>query len=189
MERTVSADPNMKIVHRSIEKDGEGSVKVRAEDPEDLWHAYHLIVPGDGLQATTFRYGRLVPAGFDGCGTYTALARSILLCVCVCLCVCVRHRYRKVQKESSTGSVDAERLKINITIQVETVDYDVQGGTEAPWESRSVAAVRYACTTTDPPESGVAGAMGQGCCVWPAKTFARTTLSRYRCQALVGCSC
>jgi len=33
----------MKLLKRHIEKDGSGSVSLRLEYDEDLWHAYNLI--------------------------------------------------------------------------------------------------------------------------------------------------
>ena len=55
----------MKIVKRSIsEKDGAGAVVLRAEDSEDLWHAYHLVSPGDRVRSTTLR--KVVREGATG---------------------------------------------------------------------------------------------------------------------------
>jgi len=46
----------MKIIGKNRpEKDEEGFVKLCPEEAEDLWHAYHLILPGDRVQSTTFR--------------------------------------------------------------------------------------------------------------------------------------
>ncbi|XP_049867522.1 protein pelota [Pectinophora gossypiella] len=45
----------MKLVHKSIEKDGCGSVGLIAEEPEDMWHAYNLIAEGDAVTASTVR--------------------------------------------------------------------------------------------------------------------------------------
>uniref|UniRef100_A0A0E0DJH1 Protein pelota homolog n=1 Tax=Oryza meridionalis TaxID=40149 RepID=A0A0E0DJH1_9ORYZ len=45
----------MKLVHRSLARNGPGSVKLVPEEEDDLWHAYNLIVPGDTLQAVTVR--------------------------------------------------------------------------------------------------------------------------------------
>ena len=42
----------MRIVKKTIsEKDGAGAVVLRAEDSEDLWHAYHLVSPGDRVRS------------------------------------------------------------------------------------------------------------------------------------------
>ena len=48
----------MKLVKSEFSKDGEGFATVIAEDSEDLWHAYNLIVFGDKVKASTFRCAR-----------------------------------------------------------------------------------------------------------------------------------
>ncbi|CAO3652175.1 unnamed protein product [Cunninghamella echinulata] len=45
----------MKLINKSIEKDGQGSVKLVAEELEDMWHVYNLIVKDDFITATTIR--------------------------------------------------------------------------------------------------------------------------------------
>ena len=46
----------MKLQKQQIsEKDGFGFVRLMAEQPEDLWHAYHLVGVGDRVKATTLR--------------------------------------------------------------------------------------------------------------------------------------
>jgi len=46
----------MKVLKRAISaKDGEGVVRLRCEDGEDLWHAYNLIEAGDRVRCTTLR--------------------------------------------------------------------------------------------------------------------------------------
>ena len=45
----------MKILHRSIQKDGRGSIKLLPQEPDDIWHLYHLLAPGDLLTASTYR--------------------------------------------------------------------------------------------------------------------------------------
>ena len=38
----------MKLLQREIsEKDGEGEVKLRGEEPEDMWHVFNLMEKGD----------------------------------------------------------------------------------------------------------------------------------------------
>ena len=47
---------NMKIVSQVISnKDGEGYVCLRAEEGEDMWHAYNLIMVGDLIKTVTMR--------------------------------------------------------------------------------------------------------------------------------------
>ena len=46
----------MKLLKKQIsEKDGAGSVVLRAEEPEDMWHMYNLIHVGDSVKTTTIR--------------------------------------------------------------------------------------------------------------------------------------
>lgn len=45
----------MKLIKQEYSKDGDGVVKLVAEEPEDMWHAYNLIREGDRVTATTFR--------------------------------------------------------------------------------------------------------------------------------------
>ncbi|KAL4873309.1 hypothetical protein BDV12DRAFT_100266 [Aspergillus spectabilis] len=45
----------MRLVKNKIEHNGAGSVTLIPEEPEDMWHAYNLIVPGDLLYATAIR--------------------------------------------------------------------------------------------------------------------------------------
>lgn len=45
----------MRLVKRSIERDGSGFVTLYPEEPEDMWHAYNLIRPGDLLNASAIR--------------------------------------------------------------------------------------------------------------------------------------
>lgn len=45
----------MKLVHRSIDRDGRGSVTLIPEESEDMWHAYNLIADRDYVRASTIR--------------------------------------------------------------------------------------------------------------------------------------
>eukprot|EP00795_Rhopilema_esculentum_P015211 gene15211-6414_t len=45
----------MKLVYKSFEKDGSGSVTLVPEEAEDMWHAYNLIAENDKLRSTTIR--------------------------------------------------------------------------------------------------------------------------------------
>lgn len=45
----------MKLVFKSIEKDGCGSIGLIPEESEDMWHAYNLITKGDTVTASTVR--------------------------------------------------------------------------------------------------------------------------------------
>ena len=45
----------MKLVHKSLERDGAGSVTLVPEEAEDMWHAFNLIQEGDAVRASTVR--------------------------------------------------------------------------------------------------------------------------------------
>jgi protein pelota len=45
----------MKLVKKSFERNGSGSVTLCPEEPEDMWHAYNLIRPKDLLTAKALR--------------------------------------------------------------------------------------------------------------------------------------
>lgn len=45
----------MKLVNKSVEKDGSGSITIIPEEPEDMWHAYNIIAEGDAVRASTVR--------------------------------------------------------------------------------------------------------------------------------------
>ncbi|KAL1981457.1 hypothetical protein VTN96DRAFT_2629 [Rasamsonia emersonii] len=45
----------MRLIKSSIERNGSGAVTLCPEEPEDMWHAYNLIRPGDLLRASAVR--------------------------------------------------------------------------------------------------------------------------------------
>ncbi|KAJ2667018.1 Translation factor pelota [Coemansia sp. RSA 1199] len=45
----------MKLLSEHIEKNQSGSVRLIAQEPEDIWHVYNLVQKGDQLQASTVR--------------------------------------------------------------------------------------------------------------------------------------
>ena len=45
----------MKLVHKSLEKDGAGSIVMVPEETEDMWHVFNLIAEGDSVRASTVR--------------------------------------------------------------------------------------------------------------------------------------
>ena len=56
----------MRLIQRSIEKDGEGLITLYPEEPEDMWHAYNLIRPGDRLRASAIRKVTVLSATGSG---------------------------------------------------------------------------------------------------------------------------
>ncbi|RLN55858.1 hypothetical protein BBJ28_00004441 [Nothophytophthora sp. Chile5] len=86
-------DSKMKLLKKQIsEKDGAGSVVLRAEEPEDMWHIYNLIHVSDSVKTTTIRKVR------------EALARSFA-----------------VVKEGVTGSTSSQRVRMTLQIEVRTL--------------------------------------------------------------------
>ncbi|XP_072390938.1 protein pelota [Diabrotica undecimpunctata] len=45
----------MKLLSQDVDKNGEGTVALIPEEPEDMWHAYNLISEGDSVRSTTIR--------------------------------------------------------------------------------------------------------------------------------------
>ncbi|XP_066144405.1 protein pelota isoform X1 [Euwallacea fornicatus] len=45
----------MKLIHKDIDKGGQGVVTLIPEEPEDMWHAYNLIAEGDSVKSSTIR--------------------------------------------------------------------------------------------------------------------------------------
>ncbi|OLY82942.1 Protein pelota-like protein [Smittium mucronatum] len=45
----------MKLLGKHLEKDRSGRIRLQAEDAEDMWHVYNLILKGDKLEASTIR--------------------------------------------------------------------------------------------------------------------------------------
>ena len=68
----------MKLLKKQInEKDGAGFVRLRAEEPEDMWHAYHLVGVGDRVRTTTLR--KVVREGSTGSTTSNKLKLSLTI--------------------------------------------------------------------------------------------------------------
>ncbi|KAI9801869.1 MAG: Translation factor pelota [Piccolia ochrophora] len=45
----------MRIIKKNVDKDGSGTITLFPEEPEDMWHAFNLIRPGDKLRAPAIR--------------------------------------------------------------------------------------------------------------------------------------
>ncbi|RQM19566.1 hypothetical protein B5M09_011418 [Aphanomyces astaci] len=68
----------MKLLKKNIsEKDGTGSVSLRAEEPEDMWHVFNLIHKGDTLKTTTVR--KVVKEGATGSTSSQRMRMSLAL--------------------------------------------------------------------------------------------------------------
>ncbi|KAI9584004.1 protein pelota [Glossina fuscipes] len=45
----------MKLIHKNVDKGGQGTVVLIPEESEDMWHAYNLVAEGDSVRSTTIR--------------------------------------------------------------------------------------------------------------------------------------
>lgn len=45
----------MKLVRKHLEKDKSGEIVLVAEDAEDLWHIYNIVMRGNTIRASTVR--------------------------------------------------------------------------------------------------------------------------------------
>lgn len=83
----------MRLIKRVIDRVSCGFVTLLVQEPEDLWHAYHIIQEGDKVTTQTIRWKFLDRYSYS------------LTC-------------RKVQSTSSTGSSVCDRVKITLTVIV-----------------------------------------------------------------------
>jgi len=54
----------MRILHRVTTPGEPGECKVMCDEPEDLWHLYNLIQPGDRVKTKTYR--KVISEGSTG---------------------------------------------------------------------------------------------------------------------------
>ena len=45
----------MKLLHKELDKDGEGTVTIVPEEAEDMFCVYNLLQQGDSLKSSTIR--------------------------------------------------------------------------------------------------------------------------------------
>ncbi|VYS60780.1 unnamed protein product [Arabidopsis thaliana] len=95
----------MKIIRKDFVRNGPGSVKMIAEDSDDLWYTYNLIGPEDSVMAITFR-----KVGGEGRDSTPSLSRI---------------ESKDLGKKRSFTRT--ERVKLKLEVQVEEVDYDKDG--------------------------------------------------------------
>ncbi|KAI9804815.1 MAG: hypothetical protein M1825_001183 [Sarcosagium campestre] len=69
----------MRVIKKNIDKDGTGTITLFPEEPEDMWHAFNLIRPGDKLRAPALR--RVVTESSTGSTSSTRVHTSFLLLV------------------------------------------------------------------------------------------------------------
>lgn len=116
----------MKLLKKQInEKDGAGSVVLRAEEPEDMWHVYNLIHVHDSVKTTTIRkvlrlcfvISPQLAMAFPRASWRAVAVAHVLSNVCACACV------RQVVKEGATGSTSSQRVRMTLQIEVRLCRY------------------------------------------------------------------
>lgn len=105
----------MRLVKKFIDKDGIGTITLRPEEADDLWHVYQLVVVGDHITSKTFRYALRCT---------TVSPTHISLPHKPATIVVLIESTRRVQKETINGNVESERVKITVSIEVEKVDFN-----------------------------------------------------------------
>lgn len=69
----------MKLLYKDVDKEGEGTVGLIAEEPEDMWHAYNLISEGDLVRSTTIR--KVQSESATGSSTSNRVRTTLTICV------------------------------------------------------------------------------------------------------------
>jgi len=69
----------MKLLYKNVDKEGEGTVGLIAEEPEDMWHAYNLISEGDSVRSTTIR--KVQSESATGSSTSNRVRTTLTICV------------------------------------------------------------------------------------------------------------
>ena len=70
---------NMKLIKRNISaKDGSGSIMLRPDTPEDLWHAYNLLQKGDLVEVDK-RLHKLVETNIKSAASWPIPPKSLLI--------------------------------------------------------------------------------------------------------------
>ena len=69
----------MKLLFKDIDKKMAGTVRLIAEEAEDMWHAYNLIMIGDYLRSSTIR--RVVNETSIGLTTTSRVHTTLTICV------------------------------------------------------------------------------------------------------------
>ncbi|CAH8316066.1 unnamed protein product [Eruca vesicaria subsp. sativa] len=116
----------MKILCRDFVRDGPGSVKLMAEDSDDLWFIYNLIGPGDSVMAITSRKvlkGRRNSKRLDSKREDSDQRVDSIL-------VGAKKRVEPISLDDElddTKPVESERLTLKLEVQVEEVSYDKDG--------------------------------------------------------------
>ncbi|MCJ1371146.1 Translation factor pelota [Loxospora ochrophaea] len=69
----------MRLISQSLDRLSAGSITLYPEDPEDMWHAYNLLSPGDQLRASALR--RVTTTSATGSTSSTRVHTTLLITI------------------------------------------------------------------------------------------------------------
>ena len=142
----------MKLIKSAIDRDLSGSVTLYPEEPEDMWHAYNLIMQGDHLTASAIR--KLVTESSTGSVSATRVHTTLTICVekidfdPPSATLHLNGRVVRENKYVKMGQYHTLDLELNRNFTV-TKNYD-------GWDSVAMQVVKDAC---DPAEKAEIGAV------------------------------
>lgn len=131
----------MKILHRKIEKDGEGQIGLIAEESDDLWYLYNIIQKGDQIRSPTFR--KVV----NETATGSTGARRVKVTLTISV--------EKIEYDSEANvvSVKGKSIEENKYVrrgQYHTIDLELNQKfylTKPVWDSLALSQLNNACDT------------------------------------------
>eukprot|EP00899_Mesostigma_viride_P023423 jgi/Mesvir1/4265/Mv22226-RA.1 len=166
----------MKLIHRDASKDGPGSIKMVAENQEDLWHAYNLITVGDSVTSTTVRKVQKESASGASSGS-----ERMKFSLCISVENVDYDSVGGVLRLSGKNTTENEYVKLGA---YHTLELDVQRPftiQKSSWDALSLEIVKNAC---DPAASAdlAAVVMNEGlahvCLVGGAMTVVRARIEQ-----------
>ncbi|XP_067009292.2 protein pelota [Anabrus simplex] len=136
----------MKLVTKSIDKKGEGSVSLIAENPEDMWHVFNLVREGDSVRASTLRKVQNKTITGASCSfrartTLTVRVETIDFDTQVCM---LRLKGRNITENQyvKLGAYHTLDLELNRTFMI----------IKSEWDSISLDRIETACDPTQSAE-------------------------------------
>ncbi|KAI9847731.1 MAG: Translation factor pelota [Sclerophora amabilis] len=142
----------MRIIKQNIDRDASGSITLFPEEPEDMWHAYNLIRPGDGLRAAAIR--RVTTESATGSTSSTRVHTNFLIRVTsvdfdpTAGELHIAGRIAEENKFAKIGAHHTLDLELRRNFMLEKVAIGGSGG-GGGWDSIALGVVKEA---TDPRE-------------------------------------
>lgn len=129
----------MKLLFKNIDKKGTGTVRLIAEEAEDMWHAYNLISIGDYLRSTTIR--RVINESAGGLTSTQRVHTTLTICV------------KSLDFDTQAGvlrvkGINSEENQFVKMGAYHTIDLELQRKfdiTKQEWDSVSIDRIDEAC--------------------------------------------